>query len=100
MYAHASTYLGSKLGWMLRVPSAGMSKKACGRMLPYAAVMHKSGCSCRRASRKAGSLQQTQQQSQDVAGRCSTATIAAAAAAVAAKACKRPSIRIIISNSK
>ncbi len=49
----APLYLGSRLGWMFRVPKRGMSRNFCGSMLPYAAVMHRSGCrpdSCLRNS--------------------------------------------------
>lgn len=37
---------------MFRVPKRGMSRKACGRMLPYAAVIHRSGRSSESRQRK------------------------------------------------
>ena len=39
---------------MFRVPWRGTRKKAWGRMLPYAAVMHRSGCSALSASKNSG----------------------------------------------
>lgn len=37
---------------MLRVPCLGILRKACGSMLPYAAVTARSGCRAANASRK------------------------------------------------
>ena len=43
---------GNRLGWMFSVPRRGMSRKRCGRKLPYAAVTIRSTSIARSVARK------------------------------------------------
>mmetsp|Transcript_5676 Transcript_5676/g.20629 ORF Transcript_5676/g.20629 Transcript_5676/m.20629 type:complete len:354 (-) Transcript_5676:97-1158(-) len=47
---------GNRLGWMFSVPRRGMSRKRCGRKLPYAAVTIRSTSIARSVARKSSSF--------------------------------------------